>query len=207
MWTSSANLIATVSQAGVVTGVAVGTATITATSEGKQQTATITITPPPQAVFASIAPGGNHTCALDSTGKAFCWGSNNNGVLGNATSPTNPHTPLPVSGGFTFSAIASGMYHSCAITAVGVAYCWGWNIKGQLGDGTNADRDVPTPVNTALRFTSIAAGGQAGGEHSCALTAAGVAYCWGWNIKGQLGDGTNVDRTTPYLRPGGARAE
>ncbi len=203
IWTSTATSIATVSQAGVVTGVAVGTSTVIAASEGKQQSVTVTVTPAPQATFTTIAPGGNHSCALDAAGKAYCWGSAQFGVLGNPSIVTNPYTPVQVTSALTFTSIASGMYHSCALTAAGVAYCWGWNLQGQLGDGTNTDRNTPSVTNTALRFTSIAAGGQPGGEHTCALTSAGAAYCWGWNAFGQLGDGTTLNRTTPVQVLGG----
>ena len=74
-------------------------------------------------------------------------------------------------------------------------YAWGWNSKGQLGDGTTSNRNMPTPVSTptGVTFTSIAAGA----EHACAHTAAGIAYCWGDNFYGQLGDGTVLDKSTP----------
>ena len=203
IWTSTATSVATVSQSGVVTGVTVGTAIIVAASEGKQQSITVTVTPAPQATFASIAPGGTHSCALDNAGKAFCWGSSQFGQVGNTAIAGIALTPVQVTSALTFASIASGMYHSCALTAAGVAYCWGWNLKGQLGDGTNTDRNTPSVTNTALRFFTIAAGGQPGGEHTCALTVAGVAYCWGWNAFGQLGDGTTLDRTTPVQVLGG----
>ena len=74
-------------------------------------------------------------------------------------------------------------------------YAWGWNSKGQLGDGNTINRNTPTPMSmpTGVNFTSIAAGT----EHACALTPAGDAYCWGDNYYGQLGDGTYINRNIP----------
>jgi len=93
-----------------------------------------------------------------------------------------------------FTAVGRGSVngHTCGITAAG-AYCWGWNLKGQLGDGTTIQRSTPVPVAGGMSFTSVGAGG----FHSCGLTAAGAAYCWGGNSRGQLGDGTTDDRPTP----------
>ena len=66
------------------------------------------------------------------------------------------------------------------------------------GDGTTTNRDRPVPVLTGLKFASI----DAGAAHTCALTSAGEAYCWGRNNRGQLGDGTIVARLAPALVSG-----
>ena len=65
---------------------------------------------------------------------------------------------------------------------------------GQLGDGTTTNRSVPVSVvGLSGPVTAVAAGV----NHTCAVTAAGGAVCWGSNSGGQLGDGTGVDRLTP----------
>lgn len=90
-------------------------------------------------------------------------------------------------------ALAVGAEHSCAITALHELYCWGKNEYGQLGDGTNTDRNTAVALPSALRFDHVAAGG----AHTCAITTEGELYCWGRNFWGQIGDGSAVTRTTP----------
>jgi alpha-tubulin suppressor-like RCC1 family protein len=72
--------------------------------------------------------------------------------------------------------------------------CWGYNNKGQLGDGTDVSR--LTPVSVVDLSTGVAAIA-AGNEHTCALLIAGGVKCWGENGFGQLGDGTIVDSFSP----------
>ena len=86
--------------------------------------------------------------------------------------------------------ITTGQEHSCGVTERNTAYCWGYNGVGELGDGTTTQRLTPTPVAGGLTFTQVSV--SAGGRHTCGLTTAGEAYCWGWNTFGQLGDGTTT---------------
>lgn len=132
--------------------------------------------------FTSLTAGAFYTCALAAGGRAYCWGRNGNGQLGDSTR-TDRLTPAAVTSRVAFVSLAAGERHTCGITAAGEAYCWGRNFEGQLGDGTNADRLSPTPVSGGLRFTALAAGH----SHTCGLTAGGEAYCWGANGAGQLG--------------------
>jgi hypothetical protein len=142
----------------------------------------------------AIAAGGDHTCALTSAGGIMCWGGNYNGQLGDGTT-TEHLTPVNVSGlASGILAIAAGGNHTCALTSARGVKCWGYNGAGQLGDGTTADR--LTPVDVAGQ-TSGAVAIAVGGAHTCALTSAWSANCWGFNHLGQLGNGIPTFRTTP----------
>lgn len=143
--------------------------------------------------FEAVAAGNGFTCALDTTGKAYCWGANVYGALGNGSIGGMLTTPTLVSGGHVFSRLTAGAFHACGATGAGATFCWGDNSSGQIGNGTNTDRNVPTATSGANAFTAIGAGF----AHTCALTSAGATYCWGDNSSGQIGDGTQVQRQTP----------
>src|SRR6266550_1291368 len=114
-----------------------------------------------------LAAGLEHTCALTSGGAAYCWGRNDAGQLGDGSTTTSSSIPVAVSGGLTFSAIAIGeaASHTCGLTDVGAAYCWGRNLEGELGNGSRTSTSTPVAVSGGLTFRAMAAGGL----HSCAL--------------------------------------
>lgn len=162
--------------------------------------------------FRQIVPGWIHTCGIIDDGRLFCWGSNDRGQIGASTpDPQTQRTPVAVGPNLRFSEISLGAKHTCGLATDGIAYCWGENFSGQLGDGTTTSRETPTAVATTVRFAHIAtSSGFAGGSnvgllgatpgqiaHTCALTATGAAHCWGWNGSGQLGDGTTTTQPAP----------
>ena len=170
----------------------------------------------PGIVGSSVAAGRRYTCMIDGTeiGVGHCWGANSNGQLGDGTSigQTSPvaieQVPCGVAGGTCpFGAVTAGDAHTCA-GASGVNflsfvwYCWGANSNGELGDGTTTDRPSwGATVGGGMRFGVN--GVSAGARHTCGVTPAGAAYCWGLNGNGQLGDGTTAQRTSPVLVAGG----
>src|SRR2546428_684182 len=107
----------------------------------------------------------------------------------------------------TFTAVSAGGRHTCGVTAAGAAYCWGTNGSGQLGDGTTTERSIPALVGRGVRFTAVSAAGSQGADdgHTCGVTTAGAAYCWGDNSNGQLGDGSTTNGSSPVPVAGGLR--
>ena len=147
-----------------------------------------------------ISAGNGYTCAV-ADGKAYCWGWNGHGQLGN-NSTTDSTVPVPVKAdtgplaGRTVTGITAGQFHSCAV-AEGRATCWGLNVFGQLGNNSTTSASVPVAVNTAgpLAGRTVTAV-TAGAWHSC-VVAEGRASCWGYNYHGQLGNNSTTDSSVP----------
>jgi len=99
---------------------------------------------------AHVSAGYDHTCALLTDGGVRCWGSNNNGQLGDGTSTdrsTPPSSDINLGSGYTAIGISSGGGHTCAMLNDGDMKCWGARGGGQLGDDSNfASGDQLTPV-------------------------------------------------------------
>jgi hypothetical protein len=148
--------------------------------------------------YTVIAAGGEHACAITSSGKAYCWGSNQLGQLGNGDAThTRSTVSVAVAGNLRFKSIAASMNTTCAITSSGKAYCWGENNQGELGNGDAGvnNSDVPVAVVGGLRFSAISAGT----SHFCGVSRSSRVHCWGLNNQGQLGAGAveGVSSSTP----------
>ena len=161
-------------------------------------TTTFRMAPAPVSGLSSgveaVATGASHSCAVAAGGAALCWGSNSYGQLGDGTT-VDRWTPTAVNGlSSGVLAIAAGSYHTCALIAGGAMQCWGRNNSGQLGDNTTADHLLPAAVSG---LSSGVAAIAAGYLHSCAVTTAGAAKCWGDNQSGQIGDWTYNTRKVP----------
>jgi alpha-tubulin suppressor-like RCC1 family protein len=153
--------------------------------------------------FAALSAGFDHTCGRTTSLAAYCWGYGAFGKLGTGTTESDS-VPVPVMGGLSFAALTASGDHTCGVTTGGAAYCWGYNYHGELGDGattgpqcyaspTIACSSTPVLVSSGLNFAALSAGF----DHTCGVTTDGVAYCWGSNHFGQLGNGTTTDSNAP----------
>ena len=131
----------------------------------------------------------NSQMALTENGDLYCWGTNDDGQIGNGTydDQMRPVKVLEKVKEFSRSAGTSR-----ALTENGDLYCWGENNSGEIGNGTRSTQTLPVKV---LEDVDEFAGGW---SISSALTKGGDLYCWGRNSDGQVGNGTKEMQLTPY---------
>jgi alpha-tubulin suppressor-like RCC1 family protein len=183
------------------------------TVAGPETTPDITLAQSP--AFAQVSAGTEHTCGVTRGNVAYCWGNNELGQLGNRTT-SGPETcgqfdvpcstrPVRVVRGLAFRKVSAGALHTCGVTTENVVYCWGTSVFGRLGNGTHTGPERclrfgtlypcstrPVPVMGGLAFRTVSPGDQ----HTCGVTTKNVAYCWGINDFGQLGNGTGTGPET-----------
>ena len=149
--------------------------------------------------LSEMAVGNGFMCGLAQSASVFCWGNNDHGQLGSsapscASWESCGWTPVPVETDAHFRTVKAGNRFACALDLDGLAYCWGWNGGGQLGDGsTDMWRHEPGPVSGTARFVDLSLGA----AHACGLTSEGEAYCWGDNESGALGLGSTASSAVP----------
>ncbi len=157
----------------------------------------------------AVAAGAEHTCALLGGGAVECWGGNQYGQLGNATT-TGSSRPVAVTGISDAISLTAGEYHTCALLAGGGIDCWGYDAQEQLGTGASPPETCPakglfeppcskTPAGVSGINTATAVA--AGGAHTCALLADGAVECWGLNASDELGYSSSTFRFSGFPVP------
>jgi len=151
---------------------------------------------------AISAGGQSTTCALLDNGSVACWGSGENGYLGNGD--TNDSYIPTLTGSFgagrTAVAISTAQQHSCAILDNGSVACWGKGGYGQLGNGGTDDKYTPiltSSLHPDSNRTAIALA--TGLWYTCAILDNGDVSCWGKGASGQLGNGGSSQQNSPTL--------
>ncbi|CAN5214549.1 hypothetical protein BH11PSE10_BH11PSE10_14430 [soil metagenome] len=152
--------------------------------------------------FDRVAQGFDVGCMLTPTGEAWCWGNNEHGQLGAVSAKSCQGgfvacswQPLRAQPSLRFASLSPSRLHSCGIDVAGRAWCWGFGVGGQLGNGLHNDSAAPVAVAGDHRFVHIDAGSD--GLLSCALDDAGAAWCWGPGDSGGLGNGTTDGAAAP----------
>ncbi|MBL4636245.1 MAG: hypothetical protein JKY56_20460 [Kofleriaceae bacterium] len=143
-----------------------------------------------------ISAGQFHSCAVLADETVVCWGSNSNSQLGGGNAAPGFRSDIPVTVIAGPSAepltgariVVAGLDHSCAATDDAV-YCWGLNARGELGDGTTSIRSFPVQVSGLPPATKVEEL-SAGDGFTCARTSGQELYCWGANLRGELGTET-----------------
>lgn len=182
------------------------------------------ITPTNTSTPATLANGGSYMCAISQAGVLKCWGDNSYGQLGDGTT-TNRTTPTvidpgvsyasvfilnseghPVGGGISQYGTPSNFrgYSTYAITSSGVLKAWGYNAKGELGDGTTIQRSSPVVIDAGTSYKTVTAQENFFFDAflGCGITAADQLKCWGNGrtaFRNNVGDGTEIARPTPVV--------
>ena len=149
--------------------------------------------PPVLSKKPMVAGGLWHNLALKADGSVWAWGDNRYGQCG-LSQMSVISAPVCIQSLTQVIAIAAGDYHSLALTSDGRVWSWGRNQFGQLGDQTTINRFKPSHVFGLEHMIDIAAGSRG---HSIALHSNGSLWAWGNNMFGQLGDGTQTNRSIP----------
>ena len=140
--------------------------------------------------FRTVVAAGISSCGVAVDGKAYCWGSPQEGRLGTGAADAaikwgDKAVPTAVSGDVIFATVIPRAWHTCGLSSTRALFCWGGNmLQIEL---------IPKRVTTDSEFSTVATGP----FHDCTLTGDGVAYCWGANTDGELGDGTTRDTAVP----------
>lgn len=155
--------------------------------------------------FVELQTSQAHTCGVATDGSSWCWGVNRDGELGTRTTLDTcdipgiervscTGTPQRVAGApaFTQLVLTGGYGHSCGLDPDGRAWCWGFGLGGQLGDGLNASSSTPVAVAGDHRFERLRISDAA--EATCGVTAGAELWCWGYNWRGLLGNGQDDGR-------------
>ena len=149
-----------------------------------------------------VDAGELHSCARTGSGAAWCWGYNAWRAIGDGTGKNRLRAVrVQKAGGGLLTGVTTadaGAHHSCARTGAQL-YCWGYNGEGSLGDGTLQDRSKAVRVRSSTGIFGGAVSIDAGYRQTCARTNDGALWCWGSNERGQVGDGTTMDRRRPVL--------
>lgn len=168
--------------------------------------------------WKAVSAGRNHTLAIKSDGTLWSWGSNTFGQLGLPKVGTPPNDtfaadrliPTQIGTDTTWTAVVAAGFSSLALKADGSLWVWGDNSTGQLGDGTLTARAEPFQLPAPLDPLNVPSSGRyihiaSSGEHTLAIQADGTLWATGFNLHGQLGNGSTISSTVLVKIVSGSR--
>ena len=168
--------------------------------------------------ITAVYSGGHNCIALDANGLVYAWGYGHLGQIGDGSWSARYTPSLTIKGqyngttylgddsGNKIADISQGYLFSGALDEDGIVYAWGYNQFGQVGDGTQSNRNIPYKVlkgeYSGTTYLGDGSGNkivdiEMGSYHSIALAADGTVYTWGYNLSGQLGNNATTNTNTP----------
>jgi len=152
-----------------------------------------------------ISAGWVNSAAVKNDGTLWVWGGNEYGQLGDGTYDAK-NLPVQVRGSDKWKAVSVGWRHTVAIRDDNTLWAWGDNWFGQLGNGGSGPAGTkltPTQLSTAngpdnIQYKDYKWKAVSAGEcHTVAIREDNTLWAWGWNGRGELGDGSTTNRSTP----------
>ena len=144
--------------------------------------------------WKQVAVGGDSTLAIKTDGTLWGWGENGRGQLGDGTLVNKSSPVQTVTGGTNWKNVSCGDLVTGAIKTDGTLWMWGYNLYGQLADGTTADKSSPVQtVSGGTNWRQV----NPSVNHCAAIKTDGTLWTWGFNSSGQLGDSTTVNKSSP----------
>jgi alpha-tubulin suppressor-like RCC1 family protein len=156
----------------------------------------------------AITAGAAHSLALASDGTIWVWGYNDDGQFGNGTE-TDSHTPIQVTGLTGVVAVAAGNSYSLIVKSDGTVWAFGYDQFGEMGNGSHGGVSTmgSTSVESPVQVTGLTGVKAVAAGIGCfALKSDGTIWAWGYNLRGELGDGTTIEKDTPVQVSGIAGA-
>ena len=150
--------------------------------------------------WKQVSGGTTYTAAIKTDGTLWTWGNNGNGRLGDGTTLDRSSPVTTAGGGVNWKQVSCGDAHTAAIKTDGTLWTWGKNDDGRCGDGTITDRSSPvTTAGGGTDWKQVAGGGKI----TIAIKIDGTLWTCGYNLNGNLGDGTTTSRRSPVTTAGG----